>query len=107
MNAGDLRHRVTIEAATQTVDSATGASVPSFAEWKKWYADVRPLSGRELERAKSICQTTNYLVKMRYCPGLNSKYRLTYQGVTYNIDAVINPDGRKVEHHVYCTSING
>ena len=47
MNAGRLRHRVTLQRATDTASTTTGAAVPSWADLGNWWCEIKPVGGRE------------------------------------------------------------
>lgn len=47
MNAGRLRHRVTLQRAVDTVDDTTGAASKSWTDLGSWRCEIKPANGRE------------------------------------------------------------
>jgi head-tail adaptor len=66
LTAGELRHRVTVQARTETSDGHDGL-VDSWAALKSRIpAQVLPLLGRDLERAQQIDPRVSHTVSVRY-----------------------------------------
>lgn len=67
MQAGELRHRVTIQSLTETSDGHDGL-VPSWSNTSRvrLAAKVEPLNGRDLERARQIDPRASHGVTLRY-----------------------------------------
>lgn len=107
INAGDLRVPLTIQRATRATDATYGESQLTWADWKiRWWSEVRPLQGRELERARAVAATVSHLVITRHCTGLRPDDRLVLPGGrVLNVDAVINVMERGVKHVLYCTEV--
>ena len=66
MRAGDLRHRVTIQVRTETSDGHDGLTETWADHHRRWAANVVPLAGRELERARAIDPRSSHRVDLRY-----------------------------------------
>lgn len=64
--AGSLRQRVTIEARTQTPDGHDGYTESWASLYARVPAQVRPLAGRDLERARQIDPRVSHELTLRY-----------------------------------------
>lgn len=85
-----LRHRVTIEQRTQSRDE-WGGVVDSWATVTIVPAEVWPLSGREFVAAQAEHAGVTTRITIRYQAGIEPAMRVTHDGKTYNIKAVL-PD---------------
>jgi len=89
--AGDRRHRVTIARRS----SRTDGSMESVATWtpteKRW-AQIRPLSARELlllGDSQNIEEVT-HTITMNFTKNISHKDRILYHGRTFEISGIIN-----------------
>ena len=95
MRAGELRHEVAIQAATETRD-AVGQVVQTWSTAATVRAAIWPLRGDELYRARQIHPEADSRIRIRYYSGLTTAYRLLYGSRTMNILHVANWDERGV-----------
>ena len=103
MNAGELRHRVTIERETSVAgDYGHGGSAPTWEPVVTVWASVKPVSAHEAIRAAQPGQETGYIVKMRYTAEATADRRLTWEGRALYITGVKDIDGRHVELEILC-----
>jgi head-tail adaptor len=65
MHVADLRHRVTVESRTETA-SGDGVIETWSALRDRVAATVKPLQGRDLERANQVDPRISHLVTLRY-----------------------------------------
>jgi len=94
MQAGLMRHRVTIQSNTP-VQNSTGEEIDSWADAATVWAEVRPLSGQEYIQARQQGANVTTRIRMRR-RALTVNQRLTWtdsESVAhiYDIDAVL-PD---------------
>lgn len=89
MQAGRLRHKVTIEVATETRDAAGGV-VRTFNSVGTRRADIRPLRGREFFEAKQVSADVTHKIIMRHHDSLVPDNRITEGGRVFQILGVIN-----------------
>ena len=66
MNAGDLRHRVSIQTRTETDDGHGGFTVAWTTVQERVAAQVLVLSGRDLERARQIDPRATHELRLRF-----------------------------------------
>lgn len=94
VTAGDLRDRVSIEAASRTSDGGGGASVTWVKVAEAWAA-VRPVSGSESFIADRLEGRITHDIWLRYRPGLDPGMRMTLGPRVFDLFAVFDPDGRQ------------
>lgn len=90
IEAGKLRHRVTVIYFTYVQDSF-GSPVPQEHELGKFWAEVRNLSGRELMAAQAENSKVIGRIRMRRNDDIEHGMMIDHRGKRYNIEAVI-PD---------------
>jgi SPP1 family predicted phage head-tail adaptor len=103
--AGKLRHRVSIERRSTSFDADLGQAAGTWAEWKSVFAEVKDLSGRELERARQIVAEATVSIDIRYLTGLLTTDRIKFDGRTLQIGAVLDPENRKHDMLVVCSEL--
>lgn len=95
MKAGRLRHRITLQAFTDTVDDSDGERIE---EWVDAFpaalpAEILPLSGSELVASAAVSSRVSTRIIVRYRPGIVASMRAVHRGLIYNIEAVV-PDNK-------------
>lgn len=98
LNAGDLRHRISIQERIETQDAVTGAISWEWqtvnderGNWSSIPAHLMALSAREFEAAAAIQAETSTRFVIRWMEGVIPKMRLNVQGFIYDIKGVL-PD---------------
>jgi SPP1 family predicted phage head-tail adaptor len=91
MNAGTLRHQVTIQSKTATTDGY-GGPVDIWADVVTVWANVESLQGRELATAQSVFAETTTRITMRYRAGVIPANRIIFEGKFYNLQSVVDPE---------------
>lgn len=89
MNAGKLRHRVTIQELVRA-DDGYGGITETWQDVATVWAAVEPLRGSERYRAQQVQSELAYKVTMRYRAGIKPQMRLVYGGRVLEIEAVID-----------------
>ena len=97
-----LRHFVTIQEATETANSY-GEIERTWATFKKRWANIRPLSGRERWAAQQVQANLSHEVLIRYTKDVTPKMRISYNSRTFEIGTVINVDERGAWMRLLCT----
>lgn len=92
LQAGSLRHRVTIERQQQTQDQETGAV---SQDWTAFAADVpasiEPLSGKDFISAAQLGSAITARITIRHRPDVDATKRVRHGAAVYAIKAVL-PD---------------
>lgn len=122
VQAGKYRKRVYVQQLTEPPTDLAMAdpynAPPSPLQDSNWgttvvrWAEVLPLTGRELFQGQQVRQDVTHRVTMRwfrgapptgsYLPAVNPKMRLQLNGRTLQIASVINVEERNVELVLMC-----
>ncbi|MCU4419873.1 phage head closure protein [Acinetobacter lwoffii] len=95
MRAGPLRHRIIVEAFTETQDKTTGRITQAWAEFCKVWGRFEPLSARDRLQAQTINSNMSARCKIRYSATANqidSTMRILFRGKYWKVDGDPVPD---------------
>lgn len=92
MNAGQLRHRVTLQTLTTGQDEI-GQPVTAWTDTATVWADVRYLSGLSAIKAGADVSLSKVSIRLRY-RAVNAGQRVKHGTVIYAIEAVL-PDAKR------------
>lgn len=104
--AGKLRHFVTFESLSVTLDT-DGAQEEGWIEefgGQLIPAEISPLSGRELIAASTTGSKTSTRVVIRYLPGIDPRWRIRHRDTIYNIESVIADDDTGTDYITFMCS---
>ena len=101
MKIGDLRNQVAIQQRDATKDTF-GQPAQTWTTVATVWAKVADISGRELITAMAAQSEVSTNIVIRYRAGTTTLNRVLYDGVPYNIHAVVDPTGRKREMQLMC-----
>lgn len=104
MNAGTLRHRVTLQRRTVTRESYGGETV-TWADVATVWARVEAIGGREYYGAGQTLAESTYTVAMRYRRDVAPSMRLVYGLWVFDVTAVI-PDAKNAMLTVGCREVS-
>lgn len=98
LNAGRLRHRITIEYPVIAQDSNGGTVVDEWALFGKFWAAIEPLSARELIAAQATQSKVVAKIILRYTPGMYAAMRVLHGSKTYNIEGILTDRDSGLEY---------
>ena len=103
VRAGKLRHRVTLEQRSSTVDDA-GQNTDSWSSYRTCYAEVIDKGGAEKIRGQQVDATIQAVVRIRHPEGTfpEPEHRVTFGSRTLNIESVQRRDSHDREVWLYC-----
>ena len=102
MQAGQLRDRITIQVRS-SADNAAGEPVLGWIDFATAiYANVTDMSGKEYVSGQTILNAVTTTIVIRYRAGVTAAMRVISRGVTYNIQAVLEPENKRREMHLMC-----
>lgn len=93
MQAGKLRHRVTLQRYEETRDDM-GAVIETWVDVATVWAAVEPLSVREFISAQAGQSEISARITIRYRPGIDATMRVLHRDQIYNIKGPPLPDPR-------------
>lgn len=104
IRAGQLRHRVTIQKATETQD-VSGDVVQTWGTHARPWVAVEGLSGVELFTARQTRAEAELKFHARNVNGVTPKMRILWGTRVFDITAVLDPDGRGRELTLVATEV--
>lgn len=105
MRTGLMRRVVTIRTNTLTPDGMGGhTSTPT--DVTNIPARIDPLEGREQIEAMTTGMVRPHRIVMRYRPGMTGATTLLYEGRTFDIKSVVDPEERHRELHILADEVN-
>jgi SPP1 family predicted phage head-tail adaptor len=98
LDPGALRHRLTIQQRSAAKDAYGGQST-AWVDVVTVWAEIRPLSSRELIAARGVQQETTHEIRMRYRSdvAITASMRGVYKGRIFNFSTPMNTDERNIE----------
>jgi len=93
MEAGRLRHQITIQTATQTQDATTGELVTTWQTLGTCRAAVEPLKGREAIFGNQVIAEMDTRIIVRWSnltSQITALHRIVHQGFLFNVVSVAN-----------------
>lgn len=99
--AGKFRHRISIEAPTETRD-ANGGVAPQWGQIGLFWASIEPLQGRELIVAKESYADVTHKIMVRYFDHatLTNKCRINFNGRLFNILGILKLEERNITYQI-------
>ncbi|WP_421724238.1 phage head closure protein [Bauldia sp.] len=91
LDAGALRHRMTIESAVGASDGAGGESIVWNAVASVW-ARIRPLDETERIIAGHVTGVVTHTVTMRHRADIAGGMRIVYRGRVFRVLVASDPD---------------
>lgn len=106
MQAGRLRHRVTIQQPGVT-QNEYNEEVVTWSTFATVWADITALSGQErlIALADQVQSSMIQNVRIRYRSGVTVKMRLSLGSRILDIETVEDPDGRKRQLLLACREV--
>jgi SPP1 family predicted phage head-tail adaptor len=101
MDPGELNQRITIEELTTTYDDGGGYS-QTWTTFATVWAKIRGITGNERYTAQQIEAVTDYVVKIRYRPGVKATMRIKHGDKVLDIIAAFDPEGKRREMTLLC-----
>lgn len=102
MKAGELRHRVRVEKATESRDSTYGNVTIAWTTFAVVWASVEPLTGKETLTNDQVGADITHRVRMRYLAGITPKMRIVFRERALNIVSIANLLERNIEMEIMC-----
>ena len=109
MQSGKLRHRITLERASESKDE-WGEITKTWTEFGKRWSRAVPLSGKESFSEAHEIATIDLRVELRHdslTETITAKDRVVWDGNTYDIETPIDVSGLGKEIHLMCVKSDG
>lgn len=107
MRGGVLRHRVTIQRPVTGVDD-WGQPLDGWVDLEANVpAEVRDIRGREFwSGAQAPAGDVTVRVRVRFRTDVTRQMRIVGEACALQIEAVIDPDGKRTELHLMCLELS-
>jgi SPP1 family predicted phage head-tail adaptor len=105
MNAGDLRHRIDLEAISSVPDGMGGSTDSFVAQYTDVPAAIWPTSTREIVRAGAETMVGTHNVRIRYLPGVSAAWRVKFASRYFSIVSIVNREERNVQLDLLCREV--
>lgn len=102
LRAGDLRHRITIQARTNVSDGMGGYSM-TWTDFATVYAAIWPMKGKEAVENMREGATVTHRVRIRYISGVKANMQILFGSRVFKLVAPpINRDELSIELELIC-----
>jgi SPP1 family predicted phage head-tail adaptor len=105
VEAGKLRHPILIQQLRQTA-SASGQLVETFPDFSTVWASIEPVTAKEIINNQQVKEQITHKITIRYIAGLNSTFRIIYNGRVFDITSVLNYDELNIYQTILATESN-
>lgn len=99
MNIGKLRHRITLQTASQSQNDF-GEWVTSYTNWATVWAAIEPNLGKRYMEAKQANSEVQGVIRIRYKSGVLPTMRVTYGTQVFEIVSIVHPQEQQKELHI-------
>lgn len=90
MKIGRMQHRIEIQDNVFGEQDAHGNREKVPTTLARVWADIMPLSGRELLLAQQVNATVTHSIRMRYREGVKPNQWIVFKGRTFDINSITN-----------------
>lgn len=104
VRAGRFRHFVEVQEETTTEDGF-GEPIVTWVKRADVWGIFEPLRGTERWAARQAQSEVEYRFRTRWRDDIEVTDRLVWDGRTFTIDAMMEPDGRQRELHLLVVEI--
>lgn len=101
MQAGRLRHQISIQIKT-TVSDGMGGFTATWGDETTVWAEIDPPKGREFFASGQTQSEITTRIRIRYLSGVTPAKRVRFKSRYFDINSVVNPDERNRELILMC-----
>jgi SPP1 family predicted phage head-tail adaptor len=103
MEAGKLRHRVTIQKPVRSESAQSGEVELEWQDIGQAWAEIRPTNGREQQLYAQTGEQVSHVITCRYTTAITTDCRLAYRGRFFDVSGVTDVDERRRELRITAT----
>lgn len=96
------RHLIEVWDLESTEQNEIGEDVQVPKLYKKLWADVKPLRGKEFTEAQKTASELQYRITTRYRAGIDPSMEVRWNSKKLNITAIIDVSGREESMELMC-----
>ena len=101
MNAGELRHKITIQ-ELQRVPDGYGGYTETWNDIAVVWAKIQPLRGNERYQAQQVSSALSHKIILRYLDGVKPQMRVLCGSRIFHVVSVINVEERNEMLELLC-----
>lgn len=90
-NTGRFRHPIVFQ-TVENIPNENGFKVPTYVDFKKAWAMIKTVNGREYYEAASTKNENTYRFIIRYISGLHEDLAILYKGRIFEIETILPDD---------------
>ncbi|MGP1293443.1 phage head closure protein [Serratia sp. CY31944] len=98
MQAGKLRHRITLQKPEKVQNPDSGEMEDTWLDLTTIWAEVVPLSAREFVAAQAMQNAVTTRITIRYRQDIEPKYRILFRGKILNIEGILSDPKSGLEY---------
>lgn len=106
---GERRHRITLQNPGPPVANGDGGFTQTWTDLvpPSMYAKIATATARDLQReaAGTVLSAATHIITMPYHPGVTTKTRILFDGRTFDVTGVSDPDERHIDTVAICTEV--
>jgi SPP1 family predicted phage head-tail adaptor len=108
LQSGKLRHRIMVVSPSTSFDSMGGPIAGDSTTVGTFWASIEALTGTEKFAAHEFVSQVSHSIVLRYQPGITflAKMIVWYNGRTFQVESILNPDERNKIIQLLCIEIN-
>jgi SPP1 family predicted phage head-tail adaptor len=104
MNAGKLRHKITIEQRSTTPNSF-GEPANTWTTFLTRWASVEPIIGKEFFSSQQVQAEVTTKIRIRNAPGVLPQMRVIFGSKIYDIQAIMDIEEKGKEVLLMCKEV--
>lgn len=104
MNAGTLKHRLTILIPYQLYNWGGGGTI-SWITYATVWGEIIPLRGKERFDDDKIKADISHVIKIRYKKGITPSMRITFNDRIFDIKNILNKKEEDRELQIECLEV--
>lgn len=106
MKTGLMRRKITLQSVTSVPDGMGGTTETPLVVASNIDARIEPLQGNELLRAQQTGMQRPHRFTLRYRSGLTGAQTILYDGRTFDIKSIADPEEKHRELIVQADEVN-
>ena len=104
MQAGDLKHYITIQQKTLVPDGL-GGFTETWTTFQSVYAAIWPMRASERVNMMQVEMNVTHRIRIRYLQKINSDMRISYGNRIFKIEGIANRDERNKYLEILCSEV--
>ena len=104
MRAGELNDRIALQSVTGETRGARGESIPAWTTYATVWAEVKPVSARQIDISRAYADTVSHVIRIRYRAGVLPTHKGVVGSRIFAFNGVLETQ-RREELTIYATEL--